>query len=220
MTADEDENGGSPAAARDYRGVLLEITSGAVNAVSFLALGKVFSSVITGNLVLLGVAATTHSSVEAIHAGVALAGYAAGVLIGAPLAAPRSHQAGTWPASVTATLAAELVVLAGFSVGWELSDGSPHRGAQLVLLIGAAAGMGLQGAAAAPARRDVEHVPDQHARRGGARPGHPHQARRARPQPRRLGGDRRGRAGRRNSGQVGPCLAARGRAAAAGGGGG
>ena len=53
--------------------VLLTITSGAVNAVSFLALGKVFSSVITGNLVLLGVAATTHSSVEAIHAGVALA---------------------------------------------------------------------------------------------------------------------------------------------------
>jgi uncharacterized membrane protein YoaK (UPF0700 family) len=147
MTADEDENGGWPAAARDYRVVLLTITSGAVNAVSFLALGKVFSSVITGNLVLLGVAATAHSSVEAIHAGVALVGYVAGVLIGAPLAARRSHQAGTWPASVTATLAAELVVLAGFSVGWELSDGSPHRGAQLVLLIVAAAAMGMQSAA-------------------------------------------------------------------------
>jgi uncharacterized membrane protein YoaK (UPF0700 family) len=147
MTADEGENGGRPAAARDYRVVLLTITSGAVNAVSFLALGKVFSSVITGNLVLLGVSATTHSPVEAIHAGVALAGYVAGVLIGAPLAGRRSHQAGAWPAGVTATLAAELVVLAGFSVGWELSDGRPHRGAQLVLLIVAAAAMGMQSAA-------------------------------------------------------------------------
>jgi uncharacterized membrane protein YoaK (UPF0700 family) len=147
MTADDDESGGWPAAARDYRVVLLTITSGAVNAVSFLALGKVFSSVITGNLVLLGVAATTHSSVEAIHASLAIAGYVAGVLIGAPLAARRSHQGGTWPASVTATLAAELVVLAGFSVGWELSDGSPHHGAQLALLIVAAAAMGMQSSA-------------------------------------------------------------------------
>jgi uncharacterized membrane protein YoaK (UPF0700 family) len=141
------DGGGGRAAARDYRVVLLTITAGAVNAVSFLALGKVFSSVITGNLVLLGVAATTHSSIEASHAGAALAGYAAGVLIGAPLCARRSHQAGTWPASVTVTLGAELVVLAGFCAGWELSDGSPHGGGQLTLLIAAAAAMGMQSAA-------------------------------------------------------------------------
>jgi uncharacterized membrane protein YoaK (UPF0700 family) len=147
MTADDDENGGWPAAARDYRVVLLTITAGAMNAVSFLALGKVFSSVITGNLVLLGVAATTHSSVEAIHASVALAGYVAGVLIGAPVAARRSRQAGTWPASVTVTLGAELVMLAGFCIGWELSDGSPHDGGQLALLIVGAAAMGMQSAA-------------------------------------------------------------------------
>src|ERR1700683_4478648 len=128
MTADEDENGSWPAAARDYRVVLLTITSGAVNAVSFLALGKVFRSVITGNPVLLGVAATPHSSAEAIHAGVALAGYVAGVLIGAPLAGRRSRQAGTWPASVTATLAAELVVLAGVFLGRGRSGWIPAPG--------------------------------------------------------------------------------------------
>jgi uncharacterized membrane protein YoaK (UPF0700 family) len=147
MTADDEENGRWPAAARDYRVVLLTITSGAVNAVSFLALGKVFSSVITGNLVLLGVAATSHSPSEALHAGVATVGYAAGALIGAPLAARHSHQAGTWPASVTATLAAELFVLAGFCVGWELSHGRPHDGGQLTLLIVLAAAMGVQSAA-------------------------------------------------------------------------
>ncbi len=147
MTADDDENGRRPAAARDYRVVLLTITSGAVNAVSFLALSKVFSSVITGNLVLLGVAATTHSSTQAVHAGLAIAGYAAGVLMGAPLAARRSHRAGTWPASVTATLGAELIVLAGFCIGWELSAGRPHDGGQLALLVVAAAAMGMQSAA-------------------------------------------------------------------------
>jgi uncharacterized membrane protein YoaK (UPF0700 family) len=147
MTADDDENGRWPAAARDYRVVLLTITSGAVNAVSFLALGKVFSSVVTGNLVLLGVSATTHSAPEALHAGLGIAGYAAGILVAAPLAARRSHQAGTWPGSVTATLGVELVVLAGFCVGWELSAGHPHDGGQLALLIVAAAAMGMQSAA-------------------------------------------------------------------------
>jgi uncharacterized membrane protein YoaK (UPF0700 family) len=147
MTADDDENGRWPAAARDYRVVLLTITSGAVNAVSFLSLGKVFSSVITGNLVLLGVAATSHSTTEAVHAGLGIAGYAAGILVGAPLAARQSQQTGTWPASVTSALGVELVVLAGFCVGWELSDGSPHDGSQLALLIVAAAAMGMQSAA-------------------------------------------------------------------------
>jgi uncharacterized membrane protein YoaK (UPF0700 family) len=147
MTADDDENGRRPTASRDYRVVLLTITAGAANAVSFLALGKVFASVITGNLVLLGVAATTRSSIEAGHAGLGLLGYVAGVLVGAPLAARHSDPARTWPAGVTATLGAELVVMAGFCVGWELSHGSPHGTGQLTLLIVLAAAMGMQAAA-------------------------------------------------------------------------
>jgi uncharacterized membrane protein YoaK (UPF0700 family) len=147
MTADDDDDGRRPATARDYRVVLLTITSGAVNAVSFLALGKVFSSVVTGNLVLLGVAVTTHSSAEALHAGLAIAGYTAGILLAAPLAARGSRQAGTWPVSVTATLGVELVVLAIFCIGWELSDGSPRDNGQLALLTVAAAAMGMQSAA-------------------------------------------------------------------------
>jgi uncharacterized membrane protein YoaK (UPF0700 family) len=134
--------------ARDWRVVLLTITAGAVNAVSFIALGKVFSSVITGNLVLLGVAATTGNSAAAIHGGVALAGYCAGVLAGAPIAARAGEEhGGTWPVSVTATLAAELVVLAAFCAGWEAVQGHPRGGAQLALLVVLAAAMGMQSAA-------------------------------------------------------------------------
>src|SRR6516164_11764457 len=86
---------------RDSLVVLLTLTTGAVDAASFLALGNVFSSVITGNLVLLGVAAGTGRAELAVRSGVALAGYMAGVAAGAPLAARRHHAAGTWPPSVT-----------------------------------------------------------------------------------------------------------------------
>jgi uncharacterized membrane protein YoaK (UPF0700 family) len=140
--------GGRPhEAARDVRVVLLTLTTGAVDAVTFLFLGKVFSSVITGNLVLLGVSAATGRSSEAIHSGVALAGYAAGVAAGAPLAARGEDHDASWPRSVTVTLAAELCVLAAFCVGWELSGGRPRDGALIVLLILAASAMGMQSAA-------------------------------------------------------------------------
>jgi uncharacterized membrane protein YoaK (UPF0700 family) len=134
-------------AARDSRVVLATVTTGAVDAVTFLFLGKVFSSVITGNLALLGVSAAIHSSSEAIHGGVALAAYAAGVAVGAPLAGRDKDQGATWPRSVTTTLAAELCVLAAFCVGWELSRGRPRSGAQLALLILLAVSMGMQSAA-------------------------------------------------------------------------
>jgi uncharacterized membrane protein YoaK (UPF0700 family) len=135
------------AAARDSRIVLATVTTGVVNAVTFLFLGKVFSSVITGNLVLLGVSVTTHSSSEALHAGVGLAGYAAGVVVGAPLAARGNDHGTIWPRSITTTLAGELCVLAAFCVGWELSDGRPRGGVQLVLLVLVTAAMGMQSAA-------------------------------------------------------------------------
>jgi len=138
---------GSHAPIRDSLVVLLTITSGAVDAASFLALGHVFGSVITGNLVLLGVAASTTQPGLAMHSGVALAGYVAGVAIGAPLAVHRHETGETWPPSVTITLVAELGVLAAFSVVWELARAAPHGDVQLALVAILAAAMGLQAAA-------------------------------------------------------------------------
>jgi uncharacterized membrane protein YoaK (UPF0700 family) len=134
-------------AARDGLLVLLTLTTGAVDASCFLRLGNVFSSVITGNLVLLGVAAATRAPSLAIRSGTALAGYAAGVLIGAPIATRRASSGETWPLSVTVTLAAEFCVLAGFSAGWELTGGSPGSTARLLLIAALAVAMGIQSAA-------------------------------------------------------------------------
>jgi uncharacterized membrane protein YoaK (UPF0700 family) len=132
---------------RDSLVVVLTLTTGAVDAVSFLALGNVFSSVVTGNLVLLGLAAGTGRPELAVHSGVAIAGYVAGVAAGAPLAARRHHATGTWPPSVTVTLAVELVIMVAFTVGWELAGIHPSGTGQLALVAVLAAAMGLQAAA-------------------------------------------------------------------------
>jgi uncharacterized membrane protein YoaK (UPF0700 family) len=132
---------------RDSLVVVLTLTTGAVDATSFLALGNVFSSVVTGDMVLLGAAAGTGRPELAVHSGVALAGYLAGVMAGAPLATRWQHTSGTWPPSVTVILAVELVILVAFSVGWELAGTHPSGAGQLALVAVLAAAMGLQAAA-------------------------------------------------------------------------
>jgi uncharacterized membrane protein YoaK (UPF0700 family) len=134
-------------AVRDGLLVLLTLTTGAVDASCFLHLGNVFSSVITGNLVLLGVAAATTSSSLAIHSGAALAGYSVGVLIGAPIATRRASGGETWPLSVTVTLVTEFCVLAAFSAGWELTGGNPGSAVRLLLIAALSVAMGIQSAA-------------------------------------------------------------------------
>lgn len=132
---------------RDSLVVVLALTTGAVDAVTFLRLGQVFSSVITGNLALLGVAAGKQEAGLAENAGLALGGYALGAIAGGALAGRAAERQPVWPRRVTVTLAAELLLLAGFSGGWLALSGRPAGGPRLVLLAVLAAGMGLQSTA-------------------------------------------------------------------------
>ncbi len=127
--------------------VVLTVGTGAVDATTFLHLGNVFSSVITGNLVLLAIAAGTRHAALAISSGVALAGYAAGVFIAAPVAAWQSRSHRVWPAAVTAALLAEACALAGVALGWELTGGHPAGTVKLTMAGVAAAAMGMQSTA-------------------------------------------------------------------------
>ena len=148
--------------ARDLLVVVLTVTTGGVDAAAFLHLGHVFSSVITGTLVLLGVAAGTHDAALAENCGVALASYVAGVAIGAPLSARRAGRwmAGwrgrwsqaviarreIWPSWLTVALGLEFCVLAVFCVGWELAGGHPSGVGEQMLLANAGIAMGIQAA--------------------------------------------------------------------------
>jgi uncharacterized membrane protein YoaK (UPF0700 family) len=125
----------------------LAFASGAMDVAAFTQLGEVFCSVMTGNLVLLGLAAARASGDMATHTAVAFAGYIAGAALGSRIGGRSGHEDVLWPASVTATLAVELLALAGFTVGWELAGGHPAGAWQLGLLAVAALAMGLQSTA-------------------------------------------------------------------------
>jgi uncharacterized membrane protein YoaK (UPF0700 family) len=206
--------------------IALTFTSGAMDVASFTRLGSVFTSVMTGNIVLWGLAVARGSLALASHTAVAVAGYIAGVA-GATWIAyrvrtvrpggtedPGDGSAGASPAGadqggadpagagpagadqggadpagagpagagpggavfpdgagrggavspdgagrggpgpggavspdVRWALRAELVLLAGFAVGWEISGASPAGWAQFCLLAVASAAMGVQSAA-------------------------------------------------------------------------
>lgn len=132
---------------RDALVVTLALTAGAVDAATFLRLGHVFSSVVTGNLVLLGIAAGRQAGALAVSGGLALAGYAAGVLLGGVLAGAAREDQPVWPAPVTRALGAELALLAGLTAGWLLTGGRPGAQARLLLLALATGAMGIQTAA-------------------------------------------------------------------------
>lgn len=95
----------------------LALASGMVDAASYLGLGRVFTANMTGNTVLLGVAAATGSGRDAARAASALAGFCAGVAIGVALV---RRDASTWPHSARRALWFELVALAGLLVAWSL----------------------------------------------------------------------------------------------------
>lgn len=126
--------------------VLLTFTTGAVDVIAFVALDKVFASVMTGNLVLLGLAGATRDAGLAVAAGLAFAGYAGGALGGARTADAIS---GERPGrrAVLAVLTLELLALLGFGALWLATGGRPGSGVRHVLLVVAAAAMGLQGSA-------------------------------------------------------------------------
>jgi uncharacterized membrane protein YoaK (UPF0700 family) len=136
------------AATRTGLTVALTAGSGSLDALAFLALGKVFVSVITGNLVLLGIGLGVQGEHQvAVRVAVAIASYAVGATAGAAITGRAQADQPVWPGRVTAALLAELVLLAGFAVGWELAAARPVGGAQLALLAVAAGAMGVQSAA-------------------------------------------------------------------------
>jgi len=136
--------------------VALTFGSGASDVASFTRLGNVFASVMTGNIVLWGLSAARVSATLASHTAVAIAGYIAGVALGAWVAHGARTAAGRKPDAgpdrllapqVRWALRVELTLLAGFAAGWELCGASPAGWAQICLLATLCAAMGVQSSA-------------------------------------------------------------------------
>jgi uncharacterized membrane protein YoaK (UPF0700 family) len=132
---------------RGYLVILLAITSGSTDAIGFLGLGGAFTSVMTGNLVLLGLSASEHNSELASHSGAAIAAYIVGVAIGTRFAGRARSDDPHWPRPVTVTLALEFAALLIFAIGWEANGAKPTGSIQLILLLVNAIALGMQSAA-------------------------------------------------------------------------
>ncbi|WP_067138783.1 YoaK family protein [Microtetraspora malaysiensis] len=127
--------------------VILTVGAGAVDAACFIRLGGVFSSVVTGNLVLLGYAISGLIMDVALRTVVAVGGYISGVAIGTGITGPPKEDMPIWPVKVTMALMLEFACLILFSTGWVLTGGRPDGIVAFALLALAAVAMGLQSAA-------------------------------------------------------------------------
>jgi uncharacterized membrane protein YoaK (UPF0700 family) len=127
--------------------VLLALVSGATDAIGFLALGGAFTSVMTGNMVLMGVAV---GSADASLVGSILAafgGYVTGAALGTRIAGTPEADDETWPAAVSRALGAELALFVVFAVAWWQLGSDPSTGWSVTLLALTAAALGIQSSA-------------------------------------------------------------------------
>src|SRR5690242_351643 len=135
--------------------MLLTLAAASVDAVSYFGLGHVFTAMMTGNTVLLGLALAQGELLAAARSILALLGFALGVTLGA-IVVEHDESDSEWPHVVTAAFAVEAVVLFVFAGLWFWSG--PSRGAHtvhvLIVLLGTA--MGIQ--AAAVRRLDVPGI--------------------------------------------------------------
>jgi uncharacterized membrane protein YoaK (UPF0700 family) len=140
----------SPTAERNLRDLLLSgltISSGAVDAISFVALGKVFTAFMTGNIAFLGLRVAGSSvapSAEAILAS--MGAFAVGVYLSTRIVMS-SKGSRTWPRRVTIALGVSLIPHAAFLAVWLASDGQPSTHVIHLLLGMWALAMGMQSAA-------------------------------------------------------------------------
>lgn len=144
----------APAAARGVRAqdrdrlvVLLALLSGATDAIGFVGLGAAFTSVMTGNMVLIGVAAGTGDTTALGLTLAAIAGYVVGVGVGARVAGKPQPGDGAWPTAVTRALLIEGALFAAYAGAWWAHGGHPPESWFGVLLALNSMALGLQSSA-------------------------------------------------------------------------
>ena len=125
--------------------LLLTLAAASVDAISYLGLGHVFTAMMTGNTVLLGLALAQGEILAALRSVLALIGFVIGVFVGAIIVERESYPA-EWPVAVTAALAFETILLAIFAASFTLFE-SVRGGMIYLLIILSALAMGVQSAA-------------------------------------------------------------------------
>ncbi|HEX3591274.1 MAG TPA: YoaK family protein [Pseudonocardiaceae bacterium] len=127
--------------------VLLAVNSGATDAIGFVSLGGAFTSVMTGNMVLIGLSAAKADGAVALRSALAIVLFMAGCVIGSRIAGQPAEDQPLWPHQVSRALWIELAAFGAYAIGWWASGSHPVGNVQLVLLSANAIALGVQSSA-------------------------------------------------------------------------
>ncbi len=129
--------------------VLLTLTAAWIDMLSYLSLGHVFASFMTGNLLFIGLGVAQGNSGLLIRALVAVLVFLVGVAFGSfyLACAPQQQTGPAWHHTFVRYLLLEWLLLLVYAIIWRVTSNlSQQGGVQILLLCLAALGMGMQGA--------------------------------------------------------------------------
>ena len=128
---------------RDALVTALTFAAGLIDALSFLALGGVFSSFMSGNTLTLGLRIGLGDFPLALNSMTAVFGYIAGVALGANIGYQGSISNEIWSYATTKVLAAELLMIIVFTIVGFIAGNSGSNVIYLLILL-ASISMGMQ----------------------------------------------------------------------------
>jgi uncharacterized membrane protein YoaK (UPF0700 family) len=124
----------------------LTFSTGIVDAVGYLGLDKVFAGNMTGNVVILGMAAAGADDLPLAGPSIALAGFLCGALAGGRVVRPVAG--GQWSRRIGFVFGLVGIILAGLAVTLFVVGANPAGGSLLVIVALLSVAMGLQAATA------------------------------------------------------------------------
>ncbi len=129
--------------------LLLTLTAAWIDMLSYLSLGRVFASFMTGNILFIGLGVAQGNSGLLIRALVAVLVFLVGVTFGSFCLgrAPQQQSGTAWHHTFARYLLLEWLLLLVYAILWRVTSNlSQQAGVQILLLCVAALGMGIQGA--------------------------------------------------------------------------
>jgi uncharacterized membrane protein YoaK (UPF0700 family) len=103
---------------RNVAAMVLAAASGATDAMGYLAMGHVFTSAMTGNLVLLGISIAHRDGQRVGRVAVSLFCFMAGAGLGARIVRSPEPDDPVWPSAITRALALEALVFVAYAICW------------------------------------------------------------------------------------------------------
>jgi uncharacterized membrane protein YoaK (UPF0700 family) len=129
--------------------LLLTLTAAWIDMLSYLSLGRVFASFMTGNFLFIGLGVVQGNSGLVIRALVAVLVFLVGVILGSFCLeqAPQQQTGPAWHHTFARYLLMEWLLLLVYAIIWQVTGNLSQQGGVQILLLGVAAlGMGIQGA--------------------------------------------------------------------------